>query len=81
MSATTQSEISVRGRAAARAIRSASTDVRDAALASIAARLEAELRRHPGDAAVAERLARTYEAEGRAADAARVGRVNATQRP
>ena len=42
MSATTQSEISVRGRAAARAIRSASTDVRDAALASIAARLEAD---------------------------------------
>lgn len=42
MSATTQSEISTRGRAAARAIRSASTDVRDAALASIAARLEAD---------------------------------------
>jgi hypothetical protein len=46
-----------------------------------AARLEAELRARPGDAAVAERLASTYEAEGRAADAARVGRVNATQRP
>ena len=42
MSATTQSEIAIRGRAAARAIRSASTDVRDAALASIAARLEAD---------------------------------------
>ena len=42
MSATTQSEIAIRGRAAARAIRSASTDVRDAALASIAVRLEAD---------------------------------------
>ena len=42
MSATTQSEISIRGRAAARAIRSASTDTRDAALAAIATRLETD---------------------------------------
>ncbi|MGI9117890.1 MAG: glutamate-5-semialdehyde dehydrogenase [Gaiellales bacterium] len=42
MSASTQSEIAVRGRAAARAIRSADTDARDAALAAIAARLEAD---------------------------------------
>ena len=42
MSATTQSEISIRGRAAARAIRSASTDTRDAALAAIASRLETD---------------------------------------
>ena len=42
MSATTQSEISIRGRAAARAIRSASTDTRDAALVAIATRLETD---------------------------------------
>ena len=42
MSAPAPSEIATRGRAAARAIRSASTDARDAALAAIAARLEAD---------------------------------------
>ena len=42
MSATTQSEISIRGRATARAIRSASTDTRDAALVAIATRLETD---------------------------------------
>jgi len=46
-----------------------------------AARLEAELRARPGDAALAERLAVTYDAEGRAREAARVRRRAAAQTP
>jgi hypothetical protein len=46
-----------------------------------AARLEAELRARPGDTALAERLAVTYEIEGRARDAARVRRPDTATRP
>ena len=42
MSATAHTDVAARGRAAARAIRAASTDVRDAALHAIATRLEAD---------------------------------------